>query len=220
MRRRKWRHLTTKHWSYRRTSQLPSRLSTSSLITSSLTRTLDDFETFSFLSIALPSVVQSTYSSALNMSSETYSREKCGVAKHYYQALQINISVSGDYGFSSDSRMDIYGSLYRDRFDPLDPSHNRIPDDDDGCGKGQFWLHRSLQTNTAYILVVATSVSDAKDAAFNITATGIASVSFSRLGESAAFRVLIADSIAVPDKYDLKQSLEPPTSRSSLDRSR
>ena len=40
----------------------------------------------------LPSVhVQATYSSTLNTSSTIYFRESCGIEKHYYQALQINV---------------------------------------------------------------------------------------------------------------------------------
>ena len=74
--------------------------------------------------------VQSTYSSTLNASSAIYFRESCGIAKHYYQVLQINVSVSGHYGFRSSSSMVVYGYLYRERFNPIDPSRNLIVNDD------------------------------------------------------------------------------------------
>lgn len=132
----------------------------------------------------LPSIVQSAYSSTHDKNSETYSRERCGTSTHFYQPLRIHISVSGEYRFSSSSSVGTYGYLYRDMFDPLNPSRNRIPnDDDDGCTVGQFWLRRFLHTSISYILIVATPVSTGSGAAFTITTAGAAGVNFTRLSK-------------------------------------
>jgi hypothetical protein len=104
----------------------------------------------------LPSVVRSTYSSALSLSSGTFSRDNSMKSNYSYQPLQIDISLSGTYQFSSESSMDTYGYLYNDTFDPASPSKNRMSSDDDGCGNRQFWLQAHLQRNITYILVVTT----------------------------------------------------------------
>ena len=112
--------------------------------------------------------------------------------------------------------MDTYGYLYRESFNPLDPSCNMIPNDGDGCGQGQFWLSRFLFANTTYILVVSTSISAAKGTKFSIAAAGGATVSFTRLGEFNSFQVLITAIIQFSNKYDLKGSLDIPPSPSSV----
>jgi hypothetical protein len=138
----------------------------------------------SFTRLDFSSIMQSTYSSTHGTGSEIYSRERCGTSTHFYQSLRIDISVSGEYRFSSTSGVETYGYLYRDVFDPLNPSRNRIPnDDDDGCGVGQFWLRRFLHINISYILVVSTPVSSANGALFTLIAAGAGGVNFTRLGK-------------------------------------
>ena len=101
----------------------------------------------------------------------------------YYEALQINISASGYYRFSSNSSMDTYGYLYLDTFDPFDPSRNQIAGDDDSCGNEQFRLEYFLQKSETYTLVVTTFLP--KDiGAFTVTALSEAHrVNFTRLSE-------------------------------------
>ena len=132
--------------------------------------------------------VQSTYSSALNGSSETFPRNKWGTSKFYYQALQINVSISEQYGFSSNSSIGTYGYLYQYTFDPMNPSRNLISQNGAGCDNRQFWLQSSLQRDTVYVLVVTTSVEDVMGA-FSIVSKGVANLTFRRLGESDCLRV-------------------------------
>ena len=159
-----------------------------------------------------PSIVQSTYSSIHDKNSETYSRERCGTSTHYYQPLRIHISVSGEYRFSSSSSVEAYGYLYRDTFDPLNPSRNRIPnDDDDSCTVGQFWLRRFLHTSISYILIVSTPVSSGSGTTFTITTAGAGNVSFTRLGkcpltphEDCLCSRAVLSSLAVDCAHDIR----------------
>ena len=126
-------------------------------------------------------VAYSTYSSILTTNSESFSREKCGPL-NYYQALQIDVAVSGQCVLWSSSSMDTYGYLYQDRFDPVDPSTNRIISNDDGCDDGQFRLQYFLQKSTSYILVV-TSYRENTTGPFSIRTWGGGNVSFIRMGK-------------------------------------
>jgi hypothetical protein len=151
--------------------------------------TLDDHLLFVFR-LDLISTVQSTYSSVLNGSSETFPRDKWGTSKFYYQALQINVSITGQYGFLSNTNISTYGYLYRYTFDQMNPTRNQISQDDAGCDNGQFWLQSSLQKDTVYILVVTTSVEGVMGA-FSIVSKGVANLTFRRLGESDCLRVFV-----------------------------
>ena len=79
--------------------------------------------------------------------------------------------------------MKIVGYLYRGTFELVDPSRNRIIDNDHGCDNGQFQLQASLQKENVYTLVVTTLTEDATGE-FLILSKGIANVTFTRLGES------------------------------------
>ena len=108
------------------------------------------------LPLALPQVVQSTYLSELTNNTSEYIRDSCETGNSNYEALQINVSASGLYRLLSKSLMDTYGYLYRDKFDPFEPSRNQIASNDDGCDKGQVRLQHFLHQNITYILVVTT----------------------------------------------------------------
>lgn len=96
----------------------------------------------------------------------------------------MNISVNGTYTFSSESSMNTSGYLYRDTFDPLDPSRNLIANNSYGCDGQPFWLNSFPQANGAYILVVVVKTLHANvTGEFSIISKGVANVSFQRLGE-------------------------------------
>jgi hypothetical protein len=152
------------------------------------------FEDCLSLCLARLSVVQSTYSR--NTSGETYFPDKCATRNQYYQALRFNISVSGTYEFSSESSMETYGYLYRDTFDPVDPSRNLIANSNSSCANQQFWLQPFLQANSTYILLVTTLHAN-MTGALSVMSQGVANVSFTRLGEyeSCPSTVLRTDGI-------------------------
>ena len=106
-----------------------------------------------FLDIS--SVVQPAYSSVLTENSLMYFRE-CKLSKYYYQTIQINVNVTGNYSISSGSDIDTYGYIYKDKFNPYNTSENLLLKDDGSCGREQFKLTIDLQARTKYILVVTT----------------------------------------------------------------
>jgi hypothetical protein len=115
-----------------------------------------------------------TVASGLGKTSGAYSREVCYAPNYYYQAFQIDITLSGTYAFSSNSSIDTYGYLYKEAFEPANPIRNKITHDNDGCGNKQFWLQSFLQTNITYILVV-TTFGENQSGSFSIQALGGAS---------------------------------------------
>jgi len=68
----------------------------------------------------------------------------------------VNVIEDGDYTLGSESTIDTYGYIYKDQFNPYDPSMNQVKEDDGGGCNDQFKLFVYLQTNTTYILVVTT----------------------------------------------------------------
>jgi hypothetical protein len=108
--------------------------------------------------------------------------EACDTPSLYYQAVRINISISGEYAFSSDAGIVTYAYLYSDVFYPFRPSRNLIASDNDGCGVGRFWLRYSLHANTTYVLVLRYLKSE-MPLLFSIVSTGIARVNLTKLGK-------------------------------------
>ncbi len=117
----------------------------------------------------------STYSGILSSSSPRFTRANINTGNFYYQAIQVVVSTTGTYTFTSTSSFDAYGYLYDGSFNPLSPSQNLITSDDDsGGGNGQFQITRSFQSGRTYILV-ATTYSASITGSFSIRATGPAS---------------------------------------------
>ncbi|CAF1552686.1 unnamed protein product, partial [Adineta ricciae] len=130
------------------------------------------------LNLTGPSKIRSSYSSALTYFSSTYChRGVCLGSLYYYQAVKINISISGYHTIVSNSSMDTYGYLYNSTFDPLIPSQNLIVQNDDDAGNHQFKLRYLFQSAETYILVVTTYYINTTGS-FTLTATGEGSVIF------------------------------------------
>jgi hypothetical protein len=119
--------------------------------------------------------VVSTYSDILSSSSPRFTRANISKGNFYYRAIQVVVSTSDTYTFTSTSSFNAYGCLYDGSFNPLSPSQNLIASDDDSGGSnGQFQISRSLQSGRIYILVV-TTYSASITGSFSIRATGPAS---------------------------------------------
>ncbi|CAF4076755.1 unnamed protein product [Adineta steineri] len=103
-----------------------------------------------------PPVIQSTYLSMLTENSQHFPQPS-GTGKYYYESIQINVNMSGLFIISSKSRSDLLGSIYKNSFNPLNPTENLLEVDDNGCSDNQFKLLIALEVNTKYILVVTTS---------------------------------------------------------------
>ena len=100
--------------------------------------------------------------------------------KEYYQALRINVAVSGHYVIWSSTLTGFV--LYRDTVDPLYHLRNQLVNKFTGGGDRRFRMYASLQANTTYILVVSMGGSNTMGP-FSITSEGAASVIFTRLGK-------------------------------------
>ncbi|CAF4173405.1 unnamed protein product, partial [Adineta steineri] len=117
---------------------------------------LKNISTRSVIQIPYSSAVQSNYSSELNMSSQTYSRD-CGKSKYYYQTIRVNVVETGYYALSSLSSMDTFGDIYKDDFNPMNPFENLLSQDFWKCIWNDFTLVAKLHSGTTYILVVTTA---------------------------------------------------------------
>ncbi|CAF0983595.1 unnamed protein product [Adineta steineri] len=110
----------------------------------------------SVIEILYSSAVQSNYSSELNTSSQTYSRD-CRKSNYYYQAIRMNVMETGYYALSSNSSMNTFGDIYKDDFNPMNPFENLLSQDYRACSSQDFKFIAYLHTGTKYILVVTTS---------------------------------------------------------------
>ncbi|CAF3909027.1 unnamed protein product [Adineta steineri] len=114
--------------------------------------------------------VQSKYSLQLTANSQTYSRD-CQKSNYYYQTIRMNVMETGYYALSSDSRMNTFGEIYEDDFDPMNPFENLLKQDYRACSFQDFKFIAYLHTGTTYILVVTTS-SPNMTGNFSILASG------------------------------------------------
>lgn len=108
-------------------------------------------------SIDSPSAsIRPIYSSNLTTNSSKFARD-CIDSMYYYEAIKINVIEDGNYTLGSDSQTDMYGQLYKNKFNPFHPTADIITENnDDGCNF-QFKLIHYLQKHITYILVVTTS---------------------------------------------------------------
>ena len=111
-----------------------------------------------------------------------YSRDQCQSSDYYYQAMQFNVKESGIYRFQSESKIYMYGYLYRDTFDPTKPDQNLLSENGRICSAGILWLNASLSSNATYILIATTDV-PARTGVFTICAFGASNVTFSLIRE-------------------------------------
>ena len=120
----------------------------------------------------------SNYSSQLTIASSVYYRESSQPTWYFfYEALSVNVSVTGNYSFVFNSMINTYGSIYNNSFNASTPSTNLLASNDDDAGQYQFLLPIFMETTTTYVLVVTTSL-PGQTAPFSIIATGIGFVTF------------------------------------------
>ncbi len=80
----------------------------------------------------------------------------CNEPNFYYESIQVKVIESGYYTFESDSRMDTYAYIYKNKFNPLNPLENLLSINDDGGSYFQFRLDVLLVVDMTYVLVVTT----------------------------------------------------------------
>jgi len=106
----------------------------------------------------------------------------CIEPNFYYESIQVKVIESGYYTFLSYSRIDTYGYIYKDKFNPLNPLENLLSINDDGGSNLQFRLDVRLVVDMTYVLVVTTSDSRGTGK-FSIAALGKNKVTLEHLSE-------------------------------------
>ncbi|CAF1416862.1 unnamed protein product [Adineta steineri] len=97
------------------------------------------------------------YSLSLTSNSSIYFRY-CSDLDSYYEAIQMNVTVTGYYTFLINSEMKtMYAYIYRNNFNPSDVSNNVLIHSEDSDNQGQFRLSGFLEANMKYIFVMTTS---------------------------------------------------------------
>ncbi|CAF1078687.1 unnamed protein product [Adineta steineri] len=110
----------------------------------------------SVIEVRYSTAVQSNYSSELNTSSQTYSRD-CRKSNYYYETIRMNVLETGYYALSSNSSMNTFGDIYKDDFNPMNRFENLLSQNYQSCSYQDFKFIVYLYTGTTYILVVTTS---------------------------------------------------------------
>ncbi|CAF1402924.1 unnamed protein product, partial [Adineta ricciae] len=112
------------------------------------------------------------FSSIWTANSPKFSRTSLESEKEFhYQAIEVNVPVTGTYTFTSKSLTNAYGYIYDNSFDPANTNLNLIAQDDDSNGKGQFKLTALLHPDHRYILVATTNTPEATGK-FSIMSSG------------------------------------------------
>ena len=96
----------------------------------------------------------------------------------------MTVSVTGVYVIRSISSIDAYGSLYQSSFNPLNPSANRVLQNNDDGGREQFLINTTLQAGITYVLVFTTNMPNVQGS-FTVTVTGPSRVGLTRMDESS-----------------------------------
>ncbi|CAF1272472.1 unnamed protein product [Adineta ricciae] len=99
--------------------------------------------------------IQSKYPSELKISSRRYCRDYLK-RSYYYETFEIKVMKTDLYVIWSENKIETYGYLYKDHFDPLQPFGNLIKQHSGKCNQEQLKFYINLKENTKYILVVTT----------------------------------------------------------------
>jgi hypothetical protein len=95
----------------------------------------------------------------------------CDKRNFYYESIEVKVFESGYYTFRGRGSIDAYGSIHKNKFNPLDPSENLLIQDDDSGSDIQFKLDIHLDIGMSYVLIVTTSGSK-ETGEFSVVALG------------------------------------------------
>ncbi|CAF1567080.1 unnamed protein product [Rotaria sp. Silwood1] len=152
----------------------------------------------SILLVSTTSGVPSSYADALSSNSPVFYRPNGYIGDiYYFQAIQITVSVTGAYSFTSNSDMDTRAYFYETFFDPSTPLVNLITDDDDsGDDIFQFRIDVNLQSGRTYILVVTTH-GDYVTGSFRVLASGPASLGLMSITPSTSRPIITREFLTI-----------------------
>ena len=101
--------------------------------------------------ISTPAGYTSNYTSALTLSSPTFSRPGSSGA-FFYEVIELSVFITGVYSLRSETMVDTYGYLYEYYFNPRNPEFNLLARDDDSGGRAQFLINYGLHSDNALFL--------------------------------------------------------------------
>ncbi|CAF4147828.1 unnamed protein product, partial [Adineta steineri] len=145
------------------------------------------------------SIIQKIFSSSLTNSNQIYYRD-CDKQNFYYESIQVKVFESGYYTFRGSGNIDPYGSIYKVKFNPLDPLDNLLDKEYDSGSDVQFRLNIHLDVDMTYVLVVTTYESK-----------GTGEFSVVALGENKVILERLSTPVNIQLKYPLKLTEDSPT---------
>ena len=125
-------------------------------------------------------VVNTTASSALNMSDPKFARYYILNPNYYYHVYTISVPVTGYYSIMSVSAINLYGYIYYPNFNANDSTDDLAAFDDNSGGNQQFQIIMNLAVNRTYTLVVTTTVRNTTGS-YTIVVSGLNSVLLNRV---------------------------------------
>ncbi|CAF4143130.1 unnamed protein product, partial [Adineta steineri] len=147
----------------------------------------------------ISSTLQKTFLSSLTNNSQIYYRD-CDKQNFYYESIQVKVLESGYYTFRGSGNIDPYGSIYKIKFNPLDPLDNLLDKEYDSGFDVQFRLNIHLDVDMTYVLVVTTYESKGTGE-FSVVALGKNKVILERLSTPVNIQLI----------YPLKLTEDSPT---------
>jgi hypothetical protein len=106
----------------------------------------------------------------------------CTSKKFYYESIQLNVAMTGNYSVNGYNSVYAYGYIYKNNFDPLKPSENVIAESQKGPCYNLLKLPVYLQIEFTYVLVVTTNLPGWKEV-FPISVFTANNITFKRISE-------------------------------------
>lgn len=123
--------------------------------------------------------ILTVYIGKLTTTSPLFNRLKTSSAgQFYYDEIEILISKSGLYKFTSDSTFDIYAYFYHSYFNSTNPTSNLLISDDDDGYQYEFDFNYYLEANAQKYILVITSYPNYTTGLFSIHVRGPSTVTF------------------------------------------
>ena len=130
-------------------------------------------------------IIESNYSSNFDDKSQKFGHLNCRPLEYYFEAIKIDVDISGYYMLSSDSDLDTYGYLYEHEFDFYSSVESSLSWDDDYCENRQFSISTYLHYNSTYVLIVTISPNELyinMQGPFSVIAKGPSEINMKRIG--------------------------------------
>ena len=132
-------------------------------------------------SVALPTIaaqsdVITSFSGAWTLSSPTYTRlVDLEPRKFYYEAINMDISVTGSYSFIGNSMIQMEFRLYDGNFDPTAPNRDLVVVGAKSYGEEPLRMTATLLTAQRYVLIVMAQAAGTLGS-FSLVVSGSATV--------------------------------------------